>query len=202
MTARGDQGFTLLEVLVALAILGLAVVAAIQGFAQGLRLLKVSGDHQQAMLIADLKAREVVTLEETHDQGTEGDYQWERTTRLLDTPDLTPPVGTPPRYRVWEIAVRVRWDERRQVEVTTLRTAAATNLEDATSRGAAPAPGAPTTGPGSQPGTTSSRGTTTGSGSLSPGRSTTSPGSPVPGRSTIPSSRSSSGSSTATSGMR
>ena len=154
MTARGDQGFTLLEVLVALAILGLAVVAAIQGFAQGLRLLKVSGDHQQAMLIADLKAREVVTLEETHDQGTEGDYQWERTTRLLDTPDLMPPVGTTPRFRVWEIAVRVRWDERRQVEVTTLRTAAAPNLEDATSRGAAPAPGAPTTGPGSQPGTT------------------------------------------------
>src|SRR3989442_9387407 len=48
-------GFTLLEVLVALAILSIAVVASIQGFAQGLRLLKLAGDHQQATLIADQK---------------------------------------------------------------------------------------------------------------------------------------------------
>lgn len=105
----------------ALAILGLAVVAAIQGFAQGLRLLKLSGDHQQAMLLADLKTREVVSPEEGQETGTDGDFRWERTMRLLETPDLTP-VGTPPRWRVYEIAVRVQWDERRQVEVATLRT--------------------------------------------------------------------------------
>src|SRR6267143_1143660 len=46
--ARCTAGFTLLEVLVAFAILSVAVVALIQGFAQGLRLLKVAGDHQQA----------------------------------------------------------------------------------------------------------------------------------------------------------
>ena len=116
-----DAGFTLLEVLVALAILGLAVVAAIQGFAQGLRLLKLSGDHQQAMLLADLKMREIVKPEEGRETETEGDFRWERTTRLLETPDLSP-AGTPPRWRVYEIAVRVQWDERRQVEVATLRT--------------------------------------------------------------------------------
>jgi type II secretion system protein I len=114
-------GFTLLEVLVALAILGLAVVAAIQGFAQGLRLLKLSGDHQQAMLLADLRMREIVRPEEGREEGTEGDFRWERTIRLLETPDLDVP-GTPPRWRVYEIAVRVQWDERRHVEVATLRT--------------------------------------------------------------------------------
>lgn len=116
-------GFTLLEVLVALAILGLAVVAAIQGFAQGLRMLKLSGDHQQAMLLADLKTREIVRPEEGREAGTEGDFRWERTTRLLETPDLVAE-GTPPRWRVYEIAVRVQWDEQRQVEVATLRTVA------------------------------------------------------------------------------
>ena len=55
-----EQGFTLLEVLIALAILGTAVVAAIQGFSQGLRLLKLSGDHQEAVLLADQVVREVV----------------------------------------------------------------------------------------------------------------------------------------------
>lgn len=149
---RDPRGFTLLEVLVALAILSLAVVACIQGFAQGLRLLKLSGDHQRAMLLADLKAREVVKLEETEDQGTEEEFQWHRSTRLLEAPDLTPESGAPPRFRVWEIAVRVSWDERRRVEITTLRTAAVTAAEDATARGEAPAPGAPTPGTVTRPG--------------------------------------------------
>ncbi len=197
MTSRRDAGFTLLEVLVALAILGLAVVAAIQGFAQGLRLLKLSGDHQQAMLIADLKAREVVALEETHEEGTEGNFQWERTTRLLDTPDLVPANGAPPRFRVWEIAVRVRWDERRQVEVTTLKTAVATSV-DATARGDATAPGTPPTSTTGSPATSTIPGATTSPGSSTPGRS-------MPGRSTAPSPRSSGspfGPSVTTSEMR
>ncbi|MGH7388660.1 MAG: prepilin-type N-terminal cleavage/methylation domain-containing protein [Candidatus Rokuibacteriota bacterium] len=161
MTRRREAGFTLLEVLVALAILGIAVVAAIQGFAQGLRLLKLSGDHQQAMLLADLKAREVVTPEELQDEGDEGAFHWQRTTRLLEAPDLTPEDGAPPRFRVWEIAVRVRWDERRQIEVTTLRTAAVTSASDASARGQAPAPGTPAAGSASAPRTATMPGATT-----------------------------------------
>jgi general secretion pathway protein I len=125
-------GFTLLEVLVALAILGVAVVAVIQGFAQGLRLLKLSGDHQQAMLLADIKLREVTDVQLSGDAGPvereaddEGPFHWERTTTLLETPDLRPATG-PPRWRVYQLAVRVSWDERREVELVTLRTVPAT----------------------------------------------------------------------------
>lgn len=182
---RGERGFTLLEVMVALAILGLAVVASIQGFAQGLRLLKLSGDHQRAMLLADLKAREIVTLEETEDQGTEDEFQWQRSTRLLEAPDLTPEGGTAPRWRVWEIAVRVRWDERRQVEVTTLRTAPVTSAQDATARGEAPAPGTPVPGtvsrPGSAPGATTPGGSTPARRGTSSSRTTSPTGQPTTG---------------------
>jgi len=118
---RPDAGFTLLEVVVALAILGLAVVAAIQGFAQGLRLLKLAGDHQRAMLLADGKAREVVVPDEGSEQGTEANFRWERRTTVVATPDLIPLAGVP-RWRVYQIDVKVSWDERRQVEVNTLRT--------------------------------------------------------------------------------
>jgi type II secretion system protein I len=121
VTTTGQRGFTLLEVVVALAILSVAVVAAIQGFAQGLRLLKLSGDHQRAMLLADQKVREVLIPEEQHDQGDEGEFHWERVTQVIEAPDLVP-VGSPPRWRVFEIIVRVVWDERRQVELATLRT--------------------------------------------------------------------------------
>jgi general secretion pathway protein I len=127
-----EAGFTLLEVLVALAILGVAVVAIIQGLAQGLRLLKVSGDHQQAMLLADMKLREITEerlREETgpvaREEDIEGPFHWERTATLVETPDLRP-VSGPPRWRVYQIAVRVTWDERRQVELATLRTVPAT----------------------------------------------------------------------------
>ena len=41
MSRRGDAGFTLLEVLVAMVILSVAVVALIQLASQGLRLLKL-----------------------------------------------------------------------------------------------------------------------------------------------------------------
>lgn len=133
--ASGARGFTLLEVIVALAILSFAVVASIQGFAQGLRLLRLAGDHQQAILLADQKAREVVTPTEGRDEGADGAFTWERTTKLLEAPE--PAVsGAAPRLQVFEIDVRVRWDEHRQVEVATLRTLTPT-LQ------ATPAPGAP-----------------------------------------------------------
>jgi general secretion pathway protein I len=120
------DGFTLLEVIVALAILSVAVVAAIQGFAQGLRLLKLAGDHQQAMLVADQKTREVIVPTEGREQGHEGEFAWDRNITLVDAPDLTL-VGVPVRWRVFQIGVTVKWDERRQVEITTLRTVPATS---------------------------------------------------------------------------
>jgi general secretion pathway protein I len=116
------NGFTLLEVLVAFAILSLTVVVAVQGFAQGLRLLKLSGDHQQAALLADQKAREITLPKEGRESGTEGEFAWERVVKPVLAPDLDLP-GRPPKWHVYEITVSVAWGEqKRTVSVTTLRT--------------------------------------------------------------------------------
>lgn len=118
----GQRGFTLLEVLVALAILSLAVVAAIQLFAGGLRLLKLAGEHQQAALIADEKTREVETPVEGRDTGTEGEFTWERTIRRTEVPaELATAGGTP--YDLYAVTVEVKWGGKRSIEVATLRTA-------------------------------------------------------------------------------
>ena len=135
-----ERGFTLLEVLVALAILSVAVVAVIQGFAQDLRLLKLSGDHQRAMQLADQKVREVLVPEEQREHGAEAGFRWERVIRLVEAPELALP-GRPPRWRVFEIAVRVTWDERRQVELATLRTVPAVTTPVSGTLGAQGAPG-------------------------------------------------------------
>jgi general secretion pathway protein I len=121
--ARRAAGFTLLEVLVAFAILSLAVVASIQGFAAGLRLLRLSGEHQQAMLLADQKAREVLTPAEERQAGAEGPFKWERTITVVPAPDLTRTRATE-QWRVYRIAVKVAWGEHRHVELATLRTSA------------------------------------------------------------------------------
>ena len=140
-TPAATRGFTLLEVLVALAILSLAVVVVIQGFAQGLRLLKLSGDHQEAMSLADQKARESLMLVAGREEGTEGAFHWERTTKAVDAPELQPAGTALPRWNVYEITVKVNWGGTRHVEVTTLRTVSA--AAEAADRAR---PGGPTTG--------------------------------------------------------
>jgi len=115
------RGFTLLEVLVAFAILSLAVVSMIQLFSQGLRLLKVSGDYQQAALLADQKAREVETVREGVETGREGDFEWERRATVTTVPEELTVSGVNP-IRLFRVTVQVRWGGR-SVEVATLRTA-------------------------------------------------------------------------------
>jgi general secretion pathway protein I len=129
-----QDGFTLLEVLVAFAILSLTVVVAVQGFAQGLRLLKLSGDHQSAILIADQKAREVVMPKEGHENGTEGAYTWERTIKELPAPELDVP-GRAARWHVYQIDVQVAWgDGKRTVGISTLRTVSDADQQEAARR--------------------------------------------------------------------
>jgi general secretion pathway protein I len=129
-----QDGFTLLEVLVAFAILSITIVVAVQGFAQGLRLLKLSGDHQSAILIADQKAREVDNPKEGHENGTEGGYTWDRTIKELQAPELDVP-GRAARWHFYQIDVQVAWgDSKRTVGVTTLRTISDADQQEAARR--------------------------------------------------------------------
>jgi general secretion pathway protein I len=117
-----ERGFTLLEVLVALAILSIAIVVMLQLFAQGLRLLKVAGDYQHAALLADQKAREVESVREGVESGQEGEFRWERRATVVPvSEDLTVLSLTP--VRLFRVSVEVRWSGNRSVEVATLRTA-------------------------------------------------------------------------------
>ena len=120
---RSEAGFTLLEVLVAFTILCVAVVAVIQGFAQGLRLLRAAGEQQTAVLIADQKAREVIIPVEGHEDGKEGIFDWERTISVVNAPDLTHTPASA-KWHVFQIDVTVRWGDKRRLEVVTLRTSA------------------------------------------------------------------------------
>ena len=117
---KAERGFTLLEVLVATLILGLAVVALIQLTAQGLRLAKLSDDQQQAALLADRLARGAEPLGEGVESGQDGVMTWERRVVLMAGPEeLIPPSGPTPELRA--LTVTVRWGPGRSIALASLR---------------------------------------------------------------------------------
>jgi general secretion pathway protein I len=125
MSRRADAGFTLLEVLVAVVILSVAVVTLVQLASQGLRLLKLSSDYQEAVLLADRVTRAAEASIEGVETGQEGRFNWERRTRLVAVPDDLAPVGSA-SPRLFALSVAVRWGTGRTLEVATLRLAPAT----------------------------------------------------------------------------
>jgi general secretion pathway protein I len=117
---RAERGFTLLEVLIATLILGLAVVTLIQLSSQGLRLLKHSDDQQRAALLAERLTRAVEPIAAGVETGQEGAMTWERRIALSAAPEeLIPPTGPIPELRA--LTVTVRWGSGRFLHLASLR---------------------------------------------------------------------------------
>jgi prepilin-type N-terminal cleavage/methylation domain-containing protein len=121
---RRDEGFTLLEVLVALVVLSTTVVAALQLFGGGLRLARTAGDHADAALLASAKLADLEPgpLTEGTEEGTEGSYRWTR--RVSLAPSLLPVAPDSPEaviIRVARVDVEVRWGQSRRFQLATLR---------------------------------------------------------------------------------
>jgi general secretion pathway protein I len=119
-----DQGFTLLEVLVALVVLATTLVAILQLFGGGLRLARAAGDHTDAALLASAKLAELEAgpLTEGATEGTEGPYRWTR--RVTLDPTLLPvdaDTAHTLQVRLARVNVEVRWGQGRRVELVTLR---------------------------------------------------------------------------------
>ena len=118
-----SRGFTLLEVLVALTILGLGIVTLMQLSSHGLRLLGLSDDYQQAVLVADRVARATDTLREGVEGGQEGRFLWERRVALVPVAEELAP-GAGPQPRLYALTVAVRWGSNRALELASLRAVA------------------------------------------------------------------------------
>lgn len=122
MTSRG---FTLLEPLLALTILGVAIVTLLPLSSQGLRLLRLAEDYQGAVLVADRLVRSTDALQEGVDSGREGRFQWERRIGLVAVPEELR-AGAGPQLRLLTLSVIVRWGGHRTLELASLRTVAET----------------------------------------------------------------------------
>lgn len=114
-------GFTLIEVLVALAIMAVAVTLAVQLFAANLRALFVSGDTISAAVLADTRLREIAadpplgekTWSEEQKNGYRMDISVAET--LRERTDGLP-------VRLMELSLTVHWRAGVREKKLTLRT--------------------------------------------------------------------------------
>jgi prepilin-type N-terminal cleavage/methylation domain-containing protein len=88
MNATKSRGFTLIEIVVALAILGIGLVAIIELFSGGLRLGRASEEYSQAVGYARVKMEEISRAEglnEGEDQGEfDRNFRWRTEVKKVD----------------------------------------------------------------------------------------------------------------------
>ena len=122
MRAHRQQGFSLLEVLVAFSVLAISLGILYQAFGGSLRNLAVSGDYNRAMILAESKLAEAAArlpLEEGSSAGEEQGLRWRvEVARYDDLEEL------PQTFHPYRITSAVSWGEgerERSYRLQTLR---------------------------------------------------------------------------------
>ena len=108
-----NQGFTLLEVLVAMAILGIGLIVIIELFSGGLRLGRTSEEYTRAVGYARMKLEEISlakSLEEGIEEGEfDREYRWQVEVKKVD---LLPPgreTSYQPPVALYWVRIVVLW---------------------------------------------------------------------------------------------
>ena len=119
VTLRSSRGFTLLEVIVALAILGIGFALAMELLAAGVRSAKASEEYTQAVLLARQKMAEVAVARNLTDSADTGEFgggfRWASEVRPLEQEEELP-------GRLYSVRVRVTWPSRRGEKSVNLQT--------------------------------------------------------------------------------
>lgn len=131
MSARHARGFTLLEVVVAFALLAAALALLLGTLSGSVRQVRQAGDASRAALYAQtlldqVGVGEVLAPGERDGELEDGAYRWSLRIAPWRDPTLAPAVGPPPvgAPRLMEVTLQMEWgadDRRRRLEVRTLR---------------------------------------------------------------------------------
>lgn len=131
-----NKGFTLIEVVVALAILGVALTVIIELFSGGLRLARASMEYTNAVNYARTKLEEIAvrpSLDEGTQEGESNDktFRWQVGVKKIDllsidkSMDYKPPVG------LYQVKIDVFWKSGSKERSTSIESLRAIKLEEA-----------------------------------------------------------------------
>lgn len=110
---RDYPGFTLLEVLVAIAILGIGLTIVIELFSGGLRLGRISGEYTKAMNYAKMKIEEIMIKPKMVEGMEEGrldeDFRWQVVVKKEDLLPVENQLDFKPAVDFFKIQVNIFW---------------------------------------------------------------------------------------------
>jgi general secretion pathway protein I len=118
------RGFTLIEVVVALAILGVGLAVIIELFSGGLRLGRTSEEYTKATNYARMKMEEIASQKNIEEGMGEGEFDdafhWQVNVKKIDilpiekNPDFKPPV------ELFQVKVNILWKSGSKERSTTI----------------------------------------------------------------------------------
>jgi len=129
MIARGQRGYTLIEVIVAFAVLGMALMLLLGTLSNGARQVRWAADSGRAALHAQSLLDGLgidMPVVPGRSDGTfeDGRYRWTLEIVPFVDPDRPPALVAPSGEQLYEIALAVDWGERgprERLQVHTLR---------------------------------------------------------------------------------
>ena len=124
-----NRGFTLLEIVVALAILGVGLIVIIELFSGGLRLGRTSEEYTKAISYGRMKMEEISVADQMEEGTEEGefdkDYRWQVETMKVDILPLEKNTEFKPPVELYQIKVTILWQsgsKERSTRIESYRT--------------------------------------------------------------------------------
>jgi general secretion pathway protein I len=129
-----NRGFTLIEIVVAMAILGVGLIAIIELFSGGLRLGRTSEEYTKAVGLARMKMEEFA-LKENVEEGNEvgdfdQDFRWQVGVKKLDILPAENFTEFRPPVELYQIKVNIIWKSGSRERSAGIETYKTVKVED------------------------------------------------------------------------
>jgi general secretion pathway protein I len=132
---RFNQGFTLIEVVVALAILGVGLTVIIELFSGGLRLGRASMEYTKAVNYARIKMEDTMAksaVEEGTQEGESDDkiFRWQMGVKKVDLLPIDKSIGYKPPVELFQVKIDVFWKSGSKEKSTSVESLKAIKPEE------------------------------------------------------------------------
>ena len=130
-----NQGFLLIEVVVALAILGVGLTVVIELFSGGLRLARASMEYTKAVNYARIKMEEFTAkpaVEEGTEEGESDDktFRWQVGVKKVDLLSIDKSVDYKPPIELYQVKIDVFWKSGTREKSTSIESLKAIKPEE------------------------------------------------------------------------